>query len=51
MEKLGVIDSAERWKILRELRNSLNHLYEDDLVPLTEFFAELAAATPALLDY
>ena len=51
MEKLGVLDSAEHWKILRELRNSINHLYEDDLVALTEFFAELADATPALLGY
>lgn len=28
MEKLGVLDSAERWKIFRELRNSINHLHE-----------------------
>jgi len=51
MEKLEVLDSAERWKILRELRNSINHIYEDDLGALTEFFTELAEATPVLLDY
>lgn len=25
MEKLGVLDSTERWKIVRELRNAVNH--------------------------
>jgi len=28
MEKLAIIDSKDRWKEMRELRNAINHEYE-----------------------
>lgn len=37
MEKLGVLESTERWKIVRELRNAVNHEYEEDADRLTQF--------------
>lgn len=48
MEKLGVLDSMEGWKIIRELRNAVNHEYEDDAARLTQFFMEMLKATPEL---
>ncbi len=36
MEKLGCIESAQRWKEIRELRNAVNHEYEDDPVMLQD---------------
>ena len=50
MEKLGVLESAERWKIIRELRNAVNHEYEEDTDQLTQFFMEMVNATPELFD-
>ena len=49
MEKLGCIDSVDRWKDIRELRNAVNHEYEDDLSVLHEFFAQMVQASPELL--
>ena len=49
MEKLGIIDSAERWKEIRELRNAINHEYEDDTARLGSFFAALVQSVPELL--
>ena len=49
MEKLGVLESAERWKIIRELRNAVNHEYEEDATRLTQFFTEMLKAAPELL--
>ncbi len=51
MEKLGVLDSTERWKIVRELRNAVNHEYEEDADRLTQFFTEMVKATPELLEH
>ena len=48
MEKLGVLESVERWKIIREIRNAVNHEYEEDTVRLTQFFTEMLKATPEL---
>lgn len=48
MEKLGVLESVESWKIMRELRNAVNHEYEEDADRLTRFFMELLNATPVL---
>lgn len=48
MEKLGVLESVERWKIIRELRNAVNHEYEEDADRLTQFFMEMINATPEL---
>lgn len=51
MEKLGILDSAQRWKEIRELRNSVNHEYEDNAERIVQFFTALADALPSLLDY
>lgn len=51
MEKLGILDSAEHWKLIRELRNAVNHEYEDNPARLAEFFKLLVAETPVLLEY
>lgn len=48
MEKLGVLESVERWKIIRELRNAVNHEYEEDADRLTQFFMGMINATPEL---
>jgi uncharacterized protein YutE (UPF0331/DUF86 family) len=50
MEKLGVLDSTERWKLIRELRNAVSHEYEEDADRLTQFFTEIVKATPELFD-
>ena len=39
MEKLGILDSAEHWKLIRELRNSVNHEYEEIQYAWLNFFA------------
>ena len=49
MEKLGCIDSVDRWKDIRELRNAVNHEYKDDPSVLHEFFAQMVQASPGLL--
>jgi len=48
MEKLGVLESVERWKIIRELRNAVNHEYEENTDRLTQFFTEMINADPEL---
>ncbi len=49
MEKLRIIESADRWKEIRELRNAINHEYEENTARLSEFFAALVQAVPELL--
>ena len=44
MEKLGCLDSVERWK---ELRNAVSHEYEDDPKVLHEFFEAMLASVPS----
>jgi hypothetical protein len=51
MEKPGVIDGVMRWKELRELRNAINHEYEKNSERLSQFFLELAQATPDLFHW
>jgi hypothetical protein len=51
MEKLGCIDSVENWKAIRELRNAVNHEYEDDSVVLHEFFQQMILSSPTLLNW
>jgi hypothetical protein len=51
MEKLGILDSAMHWKLIRELRNATNHEYEENPERLTEFFTQLATETPVLMGY
>lgn len=50
MERLQVLDSTEHWKLVWELRNAVNHVYEDDTERLAGFFAQLAKETPLLFD-
>lgn len=51
MEKLGCIDSVDQWKAIRELRNAVNHEYEDDSVVLHEFFQQMILSSPTLLNW
>jgi hypothetical protein len=51
MEKLGILDSADSWKFIRELRNAINHEYEDDMTKLNELFAGLLELTPTIINY
>lgn len=51
MEKLGILDSTAHWKLIRELRNAVNHEYEDNPARLSEFFRLLTEETPSLLGY
>ena len=51
MEKLGVIETTERWKLIREPRNAINHEYEEDAERLAQFFLETLHSTPELFDY
>lgn len=48
MGKLGIIDVAERWKLIRELPNTVNHEYEENEQRLSEFFLALVELTPEL---
>jgi len=51
MEKLGILDSTMHWKLIRELRNAINHEYEENPERLSEFFSQLAAETAMLMGY
>lgn len=51
MEKLEVLDSAEHWKLIRELRNSVNHEYEENVDRLSNFFHHLIEEAPTLTGY
>ena len=49
MEKLGCLESVDRWKEIREIRNAVNHEYEDDSVALQGLFQAMLASTPELM--
>lgn len=49
MEKMGVLDDPELWKVIRELRNDVHHEYEHDQETLFQFFNNLAKHVPVLL--
>jgi hypothetical protein len=51
MERLRVLDSTEHWKLIRELRNAVNHDYEGDTKRLAEFFDKMVKQTPVLFEY
>jgi hypothetical protein len=51
MEKLQCITSADRWKNIRELRNAVNHEYEDDPAMLHDFFDQMMRSAPDLLGW
>ena len=48
MTKLCILDTVEQWRLIRELRNAVNHEYEENSERLSEFFEELTQATPIL---
>lgn len=51
MERLKLIDSADHWKLIRELRNAVNHEYEDNVPRLAEFFELMTKEAHALFDF
>lgn len=51
MEKLDIISSALEWKLVRELRNSINHEYEEDSKRLNIFFMSLQESCPILFGW
>jgi hypothetical protein len=46
-EKMNLIESADRWMIYRELRNSVAHDYTEE--ELVEFFDKFLKATPEIV--
>ena len=51
MERLQILDTTEHWKLIRELRNAVNHEYEQDTARLATFFEMLVAEATTLFDY
>ena len=49
MEKLNILDSREKWKEVRDLRNAANHEYEDDAVELHQILSKMAESAPWLI--
>ena len=49
MEKMGILDDPELWKVIRELRNDVHHEYEHDPKILFQFFNNLVRHVPVLL--
>jgi hypothetical protein len=49
MEKLDILDSQEKWKIVRDLRNAVNHEYEDDADELYQILNHMAESAPWLV--
>lgn len=50
-EKIRVIESEAAWKEIREIRNQINHEYEDDPEALTLIIQAMVGCVPALLDW
>lgn len=50
-KKLSIISSALGWKLVRELRNSINHEYEEDQARLQVFFISLQEQCPTLFTW
>lgn len=48
MEKLDILDDMERWKQIRELRNSVNHEYEEDALELHQILSAMLESAPWL---
>lgn len=47
-EKAGIIASESDWKEIREIRNQINHEYEDDLDALSEIIKKMVGCIPTL---
>jgi uncharacterized protein YutE (UPF0331/DUF86 family) len=50
-EKARIIDSESAWKEIREIRNQINHEYEDDPEALTEIVKKMVSCIPSLLKW
>lgn len=48
MEKLEILESAEKWKDVRELRNQASHEYEDDANELFQILNGMVESAPYL---
>ncbi|WP_051937698.1 hypothetical protein [Ferriphaselus sp. R-1] len=50
-EKIGIIASETEWREIREIRNQINHEYEDDPEALGEIIKAMVSCIPALLEW
>ncbi|MBI5919501.1 MAG: hypothetical protein HY849_09050 [Nitrosomonadales bacterium] len=50
-EKVSIIASEAEWKEIREIRNQINHEYEDDPEALSAIIQEMVHCIPALLKW
>jgi uncharacterized protein YutE (UPF0331/DUF86 family) len=50
-EKSGIIASESVWKEIREIRNQINHEYEDDPDALTVILKKMVTCIPTLLEW
>lgn len=50
-EKAGIISSESEWKAIREIRNQINHEYEDDLDALSEIIKKMVICIPTLREW
>jgi hypothetical protein len=50
-EKAEIITSESAWKEIREVRNQINHEYEDDPEALAEIINKIVTCIPALLEW
>lgn len=48
MEKFEILDSTAHWKEIRELRNAVNHEYEEDTQALHQILEKMVASAPWL---
>ena len=48
MEKLAILDDIDTWKTIRDLRNAVNHEYEDDAHELHQILSAMLDAAPWL---
>jgi len=48
MEKLGIIDDVSKWRVVRELRNAANHIYQDDADLLFQALNNMIVNVPYL---
>lgn len=47
-EKAGLIDSEQDWKLARDIRNAINHDYEEDAQTLSTLFGEMLNSVETL---
>jgi hypothetical protein len=49
MEKLGILEDIELWKAIRELRNAINHEYDDNPALLFQVMDSMIRHAPILI--